>query len=181
MTILQHKDYQGSVEFDAGRLMIRVLHIEDTVMGECDRAADAQSVFEDLVDDYLETCAALGREPAKSFKGQFNVRIDPALHRRIAMSATVRNQSLNAWIIDAVNESLILSDTKRLDGEISRAFYSLRLLASLDTPNVLAVEDDEGRENLPSRLEGMAAQQITRSLSLERAIQIADVAQRVRH
>jgi len=39
------------------------------------------------VEDYLETCKALGREPQKVYKGVFNVRIEPELHKKVYQEA----------------------------------------------------------------------------------------------
>lgn len=102
MSVLTYKDFQGSVSFDEGRLLIKVLHIEDTLLAECESASNAQSVFEELVEEYLETCKEVGKEPCKPYKGSFNVRISPALHRKIAMAAAAREESLNSWVAEAL-------------------------------------------------------------------------------
>ncbi|ORE87952.1 type II toxin-antitoxin system HicB family antitoxin [Aurantimonas sp. 22II-16-19i] len=104
--MLNHRGYQGAVSFADGRLIIRILHIEDTVTDECDSASKAQAHFEGLVDDYLDTCKALGKEPSRPFKGSFNVRVSPSLHRRAAMAAADRGQSLNAWVEQAIENDL---------------------------------------------------------------------------
>lgn len=104
--MLNHRGYQGAVSFADGRLIIRILHIEDTVTDECDSASEAQAHFEALVDDYLETCEALGKEPSRPFRGSFNVRVSPGLHRRAAMAAADRGQSLNGWVEQAMENNL---------------------------------------------------------------------------
>lgn len=53
MTALHYKEFQGSVEFEDGRLIVRILHIDDLVMTEIDSAAMAQAAFQELVDDYV--------------------------------------------------------------------------------------------------------------------------------
>lgn len=62
-----------------------------------------QSLREDVqgaVDDYLEMCAANKVEPEKIYKGSFNVRISPELHKVLALSS--RGQTLNATVEDAI-------------------------------------------------------------------------------
>jgi predicted HicB family RNase H-like nuclease len=98
MTTVRHKDYQGSVEYEDGHLVIQILHIADTITATIDSASQAQSAFEELVDDYVETCKELGKEPCKPFSGTFNVRLKPELHRQVVMSATELGETLNAWI-----------------------------------------------------------------------------------
>lgn len=106
MTVLKYKDYQGSVCFDDGRLLIRVLHIDDFLTTECDSASQAHATFVELIDDYLETCAEVGKEPSKPFKGSFNVRMAPELHRKAAMAASDHDESLNAWVVGCVEQRL---------------------------------------------------------------------------
>jgi predicted HicB family RNase H-like nuclease len=106
MTVLKYKDYQGSVCFDDGRLLIRVLHIDDFLTTECDSASQAHATFAELIDDYLETCAELGKEPSKPFKGSFNVRMTPELHRKAAMAAADHDESLNAWVVESVEQRI---------------------------------------------------------------------------
>jgi predicted HicB family RNase H-like nuclease len=106
MTTLRYKDYQGAVTFEDGRLVIQILHIDDFITTECDSASGAQAAFEELVDDYLATCAELKKQPSKPFKGSFNVRLSPALHKRAAMAAAEREESLNAFLIQALEAYL---------------------------------------------------------------------------
>jgi predicted HicB family RNase H-like nuclease len=102
MSAVHHKQFQGSVEFEDGRLVIRIQHIDDLVTTEIDSAAQAQTAFEELVEDYLQTCNELNKEPCKPFKGSFNVRVTPELHRQVAMAALDDGKSMNGWIADAL-------------------------------------------------------------------------------
>jgi predicted HicB family RNase H-like nuclease len=124
VSTLKYKDYQGSVAFEDGQLVIQILHIDDFVTTECDSASEAQQAFEALVDDYLETCKALEKEPSKPFKGSFNVRVSPNLHRMIAMAAIDSNETMNAWIAKALEEKV---DRQRAAKRISDPLYITRL------------------------------------------------------
>ncbi len=106
MTLLQYKDYQGAVSFEDNTLVIQILHIDDSITTTCDSAAKAQRAFEDLVDDYLETCALVGKEPSKPFKGTFNVRVGSDLHRKAVLAASDIGQTLNAWVSGAIRQRL---------------------------------------------------------------------------
>ena len=106
MTILTYKGYQGSVTWEDGVNVIRVLHIGHLLSDHTENAKKVERTFRGLVDDYIETCRRLGREPEKPFKGSFNVRIPPELHRGATMAAAAENLSLNAWIADAVRAKL---------------------------------------------------------------------------
>jgi len=97
MDLLKFKEYEGTAEIDVSRGVCRgkILFIQDLVTYEAPTPAELRTEFEAAVDDYLETCAAVGKEPAKPFKGSFNVRVDPALHRAAALRAIADDISLN--------------------------------------------------------------------------------------
>jgi predicted HicB family RNase H-like nuclease len=58
------------------------------------------------VENYIRTCKELGRKPQKTFKGQFNVRIHPELHKKAAMEAAKRNVSLNKLVETAIEREV---------------------------------------------------------------------------
>lgn len=62
--------------------------------------------FHYMVDEHIKDCEAENIAPEKSYKGSFNVRLTPELHKRIAISAKKRGISLNKYIHDALNETL---------------------------------------------------------------------------
>jgi predicted HicB family RNase H-like nuclease len=65
--------------------------------------------FHTAVDEYLQFCAAKGKEPEKPFKGSFNVRISSELHRKLAIAASSRGISLNTLVEDAIQQSVGVS------------------------------------------------------------------------
>jgi predicted HicB family RNase H-like nuclease len=106
MTVLVHKGYQGSIEYEDGHIVIQLLHIDDFVSTSCDDSRVVENVFHSLVDEYLETCDRLGKEPNRPYKGSLNVRMPPDLHRSLAKAATQAGVSLNSWIVDACRVQL---------------------------------------------------------------------------
>ncbi len=56
------------------------------------------------VDLYLQSCVEDGKEPDTPFKGVFNVRLDPELHRRVAEMAMEEDLSLNAFVNKALEK-----------------------------------------------------------------------------
>lgn len=111
MDILRYKGYEGTAELDMSRGVCRgkLLFINDLVTYESATPAELRSEFESAVDDYLETCADLGRKPAKPFKGLFNVRISPELHRAAALRAAEDGISLNDVVVKALDAYLCVS------------------------------------------------------------------------
>lgn len=106
MSTVRYKGYQGSVTFEDGRLIIQVMHIDDFLTSECTDASNVDAEFVQLVDGYLDTCKRYGRDPAPPFKGTFNVRIPPELHKKIAYAAADSDESLNSWVAQALEQQL---------------------------------------------------------------------------
>lgn len=101
---MEYKGYYTSVLYDAED---QVLHgkielINDLVTFEAERADEVEKAFHEAVDDYLEMCKALSKEPQKPFRGMFNVRISPELHRQIAIESLKTGISINRIVEMAI-------------------------------------------------------------------------------
>jgi predicted HicB family RNase H-like nuclease len=68
--------------------------------------AKLRRAFEQAVDDYLETCSKLGREPNHPYSGQFRLRLTPALHARAALAAHIQGKSLNSWACEVIEKNI---------------------------------------------------------------------------
>lgn len=108
MTTLEYKGYQGSAEVDAETdvLVGKILFITDLVTYEAKTVQSLRKEFQAAVDDYLETCLQLGRDPQQPFSGVFNVRVGPALHRAAAIRAQKDGVKLNAVMVNALERYL---------------------------------------------------------------------------
>ncbi|MCK0743590.1 type II toxin-antitoxin system HicB family antitoxin [Chromohalobacter nigrandesensis] len=95
--VLEHRGYQGSVEFsiEDGVLHGSILHIVDLVTYEAETLPALNEAFIESVEDYLETCAEEEVDPDKPFRGTFNVRLGPDLHKSLALAASRQGLSLN--------------------------------------------------------------------------------------
>lgn len=132
MKPIAYKGYQASVEYEDGSLFIKILHIDDLLVAECESASEVESCARGLIDDYIATCKELGRDPQKPFKGSFNVRMEPELHRRSAMAAADIGISLNAWICLAASEKLDCTGiADRFDGVFSRKRQEMNVAATV--------------------------------------------------
>jgi predicted HicB family RNase H-like nuclease len=108
MTQLEYKGYIGTAELSEadGVFHGKLTFLRDLITYESATAKGLAKAFRDAVDDYLADCAADGREPDKPFKGQFNIRTRPELHRAYASIAAARGQSLNEVVTDALEKAL---------------------------------------------------------------------------
>jgi len=106
--ILKYKDFAGSVQFSAEDEVFhgKLIGIDDLVTFEGESVTQLKESFEEAVDDYLELCESVGKSPFKSYKGSFNVRISPALHKQLAHKSIEMGVSLNQLVEQAINEKL---------------------------------------------------------------------------
>ena len=81
--IFQHKGYLGSVELSMEDEVLhgKLLYINDLVTYEGDTIPELKTAFIESVEDYISFCEKNGKSPEKPFKGSFNIRIPPELHR----------------------------------------------------------------------------------------------------
>lgn len=108
MSLLTHKGYYGSVAYDADDDLLhgRILNLHDIVTYEGQTVAEIKQAFTEAVEGYLRMCTELGQAPEKPFSGRFNLRIDPDLHRRLALKAAAEHTSLNALVEDVLRAAL---------------------------------------------------------------------------
>ena len=106
--ILEYKGYRAEIKYytESSSLHGIVIGIRDYVDFECDDLHKVEKEFHDAVDDYLDFCAEVGKEPEKEYRGQFNVRIDPSLHRELAYRAASEEKSINSIVEKAIAEYL---------------------------------------------------------------------------
>ena len=101
---INYKGYYGSIEFsDEDNVFFgRIIGINDRITYEGDSVGALRRDFEEAVDEYLETCSQLGKEPEKTYKGTFNVRINPSLHRQLALFSASNGKTLNSAVEEAI-------------------------------------------------------------------------------
>lgn len=104
MNIMKYKEFIGEFEYDAeGRCFHgRIVNIRDTVTFEGASVPELEQALAVSVEDYLEFCRDLGREPDKPFSGKFNIRLTPQNHRLVATAAKAAGKSLNAFASEAL-------------------------------------------------------------------------------
>ena len=107
---IEYKGYISTLEYSSddkcffGKLEM----IDDLVTFEAISAKELEKNFHQAVDEYLETCKQLNREPEKVYKGVFNVRIDPKLHKSLYKNALKSGLSLNSYIQKALEREVLL-------------------------------------------------------------------------
>ena len=105
---MEYKGYVGSVEFseEDGLFYGKVMGIRALISYEGTTAHELIEDFHGAVEDYLELCEAEGKEPEKAYKGSFNVRISPELHKQAVIFAASQGISLNSFVESVLRTSL---------------------------------------------------------------------------
>lgn len=106
---MEYKGYVGSVEFSEEDCIFfgKVMGIRALLSYEGSTARELVADFHGAVDDYLAMCKAEEKEPEKAFKGSFNVRISPELHKQLVVRATAQQMSLNSYVEQALANSVV--------------------------------------------------------------------------
>ncbi|MDE0406782.1 MAG: type II toxin-antitoxin system HicB family antitoxin [Alphaproteobacteria bacterium] len=96
---MSYKGYAARVDYDDEDAVFigRIAGIRDGVGFHADTVAGLRAAFEEAVEDYLETCARVGREPQKPCSGTVRLQIDPDLHSRAMLAADLAGKSLDRW------------------------------------------------------------------------------------
>ena len=118
--ILEYKGYYASLHFSSEDEVFygKLLGIDDLVNFEGASVKELKKAFHEAVDDYVETCKELGKEPNKTYKGTFNVRLTTDLHKQAAVYAAMHNISLNDFVRTAIDYALLHKD------ELNKRLYS---------------------------------------------------------
>ena len=101
---MNHNGYRGIVDYsDADNTFYgRIIGINDLITFEGASVKDLKKSFQDSVDDYLESCRQLAKEPQKEYRGMFNVRIPSNLHKMACNIAEIKKISLNKLVEEAI-------------------------------------------------------------------------------
>jgi predicted HicB family RNase H-like nuclease len=100
MNTLSYKDYIGTINFSSEDEVFygKIEHINDLITFQSDNAHTLKQAFEEAVDDYIAFCNEKGIEPERPFKGSFNIRVKPYLHKLAYQKAIQSGISLNKFI-----------------------------------------------------------------------------------
>ncbi len=106
MNTMTHDGFLAEIDIDAdgGMLSGIVLNSRATLHFAGRTVDDLRVAFRDTIDEYRDWCRAEGEEPEKPYSGNLSLRLDPDLHRRLAVKAASEHKSLNALIGEALEK-----------------------------------------------------------------------------
>lgn len=106
--MMEYQGCMGKVEFDDEARLFHgeVLNIRDVITFQGQSVDELEAAFRESIDDYLAFCKARGETPERPFSGQFVTRLPPQLHREVSTAAALAGKSLNAWVVDRLQEGV---------------------------------------------------------------------------
>jgi predicted HicB family RNase H-like nuclease len=106
---LMYNSYIGSVHFSAEDEIFfgKIEGIPDLITFEGASVSELQQAFQEAVEDYIELCHEVGKQPFKSYKGRLQIRIPSELHKKAAQKAFLQGVSLNQFVQHAIEKEII--------------------------------------------------------------------------
>lgn len=106
-TIMKHGDYLAEIEFDPGIDLFFgcVINLCGPVTFYGKSVEELRKEFAKSIKVYLDVCRERGLEPEKPYAGRFDIRMSPELHRELAAAAARAGKSLNAWVIEHLQDA----------------------------------------------------------------------------
>ena len=113
-SMLEYKGYHAAIEYDAEDNIFvgEVFGITDSLNFHGTTVTELKEMFAECIDNYLALCEKIGKNPDKEFRGTFNVRIPPEMHKKAALAATKQKITLNQYITKAIAHSFEEDDVK---------------------------------------------------------------------
>ena len=112
-SMLEYKGYHAKIYFDARDEIFvgEVFGLIDSLNFHGNTVQELKEMFRQCIDNYLQLCQELGEEPEREFKGNFNIRVQPELHRQLAYNALKEGKSLNQYINESLEQFIANSAT----------------------------------------------------------------------
>ena len=97
--VMKYKGHLARIEIDAddGILIGHLAGISDIVGFHAESIGELRKAFHEAVEDYIATCAKIGKAPEKPYSGKMMFRVSPEVHASAARAAEVSGKSLNQW------------------------------------------------------------------------------------
>lgn len=106
--VLKYKDFIGSVHFNGDDEVFygTIEGINDLISFEGKSVKELLSSFREAVEDYINICKLNKKQLHKSYKGSFNIRISPVLHRKAVERALSLGIPLNQLVQKAIENEI---------------------------------------------------------------------------
>lgn len=105
-SLMEYKNYYAQIEYSSEDDIFfgTIIGIDDSITFQGESISELKENFHRAVEDYLSMCRQIGKEPQRYYKGSFNVRISPEIHRKADLLAKTKKISLNKFVELAIKE-----------------------------------------------------------------------------
>lgn len=112
--LITYNGFYGSVHYSSDDEVFygKIEGVADLVTFEGDSVSALKNAFQESVEEYVSLCKKHKKPLMRSYKGSFNVRIDPSLHQRAALIASHEGISLNQLIQRAIEKEVEASTSR---------------------------------------------------------------------
>ena len=106
--VLTYRGFIGSVRFSAEDDVFfgKVEGVNDLITFEGNSVKELKDAFHYVIDEHIKDCENENIPIEKSYRGSFNLRLTPDLHRRAAIAAKTQGSTLNAFVRKAIERNL---------------------------------------------------------------------------
>ncbi|MCK5685259.1 type II toxin-antitoxin system HicB family antitoxin [bacterium] len=98
--IIKYKNFLAHVQYSTEDDVFfgKIEGINDLVTFEGTNTVELKSAFHEAVNDYIVLCKEHSKDIFKSYKGSFNIRVSPKLHKEVSDIAIMKGVSLNQFV-----------------------------------------------------------------------------------
>lgn len=107
MATMELDGYVARIDYDEedNTFHGRITNIGDVVTFEGKNPGELLREFATSLKVYRDVCREDGRDAEEPFSGKFVLRVDPDVHRAIAIAAEREEKSINRWAADALERA----------------------------------------------------------------------------
>ncbi len=102
--LMIYNNYRASIAYsEEDKLFVgEVIGLNDSLNFHGRSIDELEESFHNCIDNYLELCRKVGKEPEKEFSGCFNVRTSADIHKRATLYAAEHGITLNQAVCQAM-------------------------------------------------------------------------------
>ena len=109
MNLMKVDGYNARIEYDEEKDLFRgeILGLSGGADFYGSNPDELRREFRQSLAIFLEVCKEKGIEALKHYSGKFNLRISPELHERLAIAAEAQGKSINTFVQEAIQNSIV--------------------------------------------------------------------------
>ncbi|WP_029010361.1 type II toxin-antitoxin system HicB family antitoxin [Azospirillum halopraeferens] len=105
--MMDYKGYKAQIDFDddAGIFVGEVINTRDGITFSGRSVEELRDAFRRAVEEYIALSSDMATSAGQPYSGKIAVRVNPMLHRAIAICARREGKSVSAWVADRLSEA----------------------------------------------------------------------------